>query len=177
MNFTLAVADKNDPVVSEIALVESITNVTAPYPHTRIQLQSNLLNCYDRTSTSVNANVALADHGQSVSEILGSGNASTANQKFTLKQTPLTYIQAPTPTGRQSTLQVQVDGVSWTGVPSLFEKDPSQQVFATLDQLDGSARIIFGDGIEGATLPTGQNNIRATYRVGSGSAGNVGAAR
>jgi hypothetical protein len=75
MNPSLAVADKNDPVVSEI--VKSIN--TAPYPHTRIQLKSNLLNCCDRTSTSVNANVALADHGQSVSEILGGGNAS-ANQ-------------------------------------------------------------------------------------------------
>ena len=32
---------------------------------------------------------------------------------------------------------------------------------------------MFGDGVEGATLPTGQNNIQASYRVGLGAAGNV----
>src|SRR5262249_39249028 len=35
--------------------------------------------------------------------------------------------------------------------------------------------VRFGDGVEGATLPTGQNNIHANYRVGSGLTGNVGA--
>ena len=34
--------------------------------------------------------------------------------------------------------------------------------------------VQFGDGVEGATLPTGQNNIHANYRIGSGSQGNVG---
>jgi predicted phage baseplate assembly protein len=35
--------------------------------------------------------------------------------------------------------------------------------------------VLFGDGVEGARLPTGQNNVRAQYRVGLGTAGNVGA--
>jgi predicted phage baseplate assembly protein len=48
-------------------------------------------------------------------------------------------------------------------------------VFATLNQPSGVTQILFGDGVEGATLPTGQNNVQATYRVGSGSAGNVAA--
>ena len=33
--------------------------------------------------------------------------------------------------------------------------------------------MLTGDGVEGSTLPTGQNNVRATYRIGSGAAGNV----
>src|SRR5208282_2929632 len=146
-----------------------------PYAHTQIQLHAPLANCYERASTSVNANVALVTHGQSVSEIMGSGSAATPNQEFTLRQSPLTYVQAPTPTGRQSTLQVQVNGAAWNAVPSLYQQGPSAQVFATLNQSDGTTDVLFGDGVEGATLPTGQNNLQANYRIGLGSAGNVAA--
>jgi predicted phage baseplate assembly protein len=174
-DFTLAASGSSDPEVSEYALVASVSAVTTPYPHTRILLRSNLINCYDRNTTAANANVGLATHGQSVSEVMGSGNASTPNQGFTLKQSPLTFVQAPTQTGRQSTLQVQANGVTWTEVPSLYNEGPSQPVFATLNQSDGTTSVQFGDGVEGATLPTGQNNIHANYRIGSGSQGNVGA--
>jgi hypothetical protein len=174
-NFTLVLSGSSDPEVSEYALVKSVSSATTPYPHTQILLQSNLLHCYDRNSTTVNANVALATNGQSVSEIMGSGSASTPNQEFTLKQSPLTYVQAPTPTGRQSTLQVRANGAAWRGVPSLYQQGPSAQVFATLNQSDGTTDVLFGDGVKGATLPTGQNNLQANYRIGLGSAGNVAA--
>ena len=172
-NFTLVLSGGSDPEVSEYALVKSVIAATTPYPHTQFLLQSNLINCYDRNSATVNANVALATNGQSVSEIMGSGSASTPNQEFTLKQSPLTYVQAPTPTGRQSTLQVQVNGAAWSGVSSLYQQGPSAQAFTTLNQSDGTADVLFGDGAEGATLPTGQNNIQANYRIGLGSSGNV----
>jgi hypothetical protein len=173
--FSLVPSSKSDPAVSEYALVSSVVSVEQPYPHTQIQLQSALSYCYDRNATTVNVNAGLATQGQSVSEIMGSGNASTPNQNFTLKQSPLTYIQAPTPTGRQTTLQVEANGVAWTEVPSLYGEDPSLQVFGTLNQSDGTTDVLFGDGVEGALLPTGQNNILANYRIGLGSAGNVGA--
>ena len=114
-NFDLALATASDPDVEECALVTAVTTVSASssteaaIPHTRILLQSNLLNCYDRTVTTVNANVGLATHGQSVGEVMGSGLAATPNRVFTLRQSPLTYIQSPTPTGRQSTLQVRAN--------------------------------------------------------------------
>lgn len=174
-DFELVLSTSSDPEVSEYALVKSVTGVTTPYPHTQVLLQSNLLNCYDRNSAGVNANVALATAGRSVSEILGSGSASTPDQEFTLKQSPLTYVQAPTPTGRQSSLQVQVNGAAWTEAPTLYRQDPSSQVFATLNEPGGTTDILFGDGTEGATLPTGQNNVQANYRVGLGAAGNVAA--
>ena len=174
-DLVLASSSSSDPQVSEYAMVKSVSGATAPYPHTRILLQSNLMNCYDRNTATVNANVALATAGQSVAEILGSGNASTPNQTFTLKQSPLTYIQAPTPTGRQSSLQVQVNGAAWTPAPSLYQQSPAAPVFATMNQPGGSVEVLFGDGVEGAVLPTGQNNIQANYRIGLGSAGNVAA--
>ena len=174
-NFTLAPAASKDPGVQEFALVSSVSVQVDPYPRTRIHLASELMNCYDRTATTVNANVGLATQGMTVAEILGSGQAYTPNQKFSLKQTPLTFVQAPTPTGRQSTLQVTANSVAWKEQASLYQQPSSAQVFATLNQPGGNTDILFGDGVEGATLPTGQNNIQANYRIGSGLSGNVGA--
>jgi len=174
-NFTLVPASSSDPTIQEFALVSSIALETTLYPHTQIQLTSGLLNCYDRTMTTVNANVGLATQGMSVSDILGSGSAATPNQRFSLKQTPLTFVQSPTPSGRLSTLEVTVNGVDWTEEPNLYQQPPSARVFSTLNQTGGNSDVLFGDSIEGSTLPTGQNNIQANYRVGSGLAGNVGA--
>ena len=38
---------------------------------------------------------------------------------------------------------------------------------------DGRTTVQFGDGINGARLPTGQNNVRAEYRKGTGLGGLV----
>ena len=173
--FSLAPSSSSDPEVSEYALVAAVVGVLEPFPHTQIQLASPVLNCYNRAATTVNVNVALATAGASVTEIMGNGSASTPDQTFTLRQSPLTYVQAPTPTGRQSTLQVQANQVTWTEVPTLYGQSPTAQVYSTLNQYDATADVLFGDGVEGATLPTGQNNIQANYRIGSGSAGNVAA--
>ena len=173
--FVLVPSGASDPFVSEYALVSVVEGTPVPYAHTQIQLRAALANCYERASTTINANVALVTHGQSVTEILGSGNASMPNQDFTLRQSPLTYVQAPTPTGRKSTLQMQVNGAAWTEVDSLYATTSSQQVFDVLNQSDGTADVQFGDGSEGALLPTGQNNLIANYRIGLGSAGNIAA--
>ena len=174
-NFVLTLPLNSDPVVQESAQVGQIIPVDKPFPHTRILLQNPLLNCYDRTATTVNANVAAATAGSAVTELLGNGSAATPNQQFTLKQSPLTYIQASTPTGSLSSLQVTANGAAWTAVPSLYNQPATAQVYTTLNTPGGIAQVQFGDGVEGATLPTGQGNIQASYRVGIGSAGNVAA--
>jgi hypothetical protein len=176
--FTLSLTAKTDPVVQEFALIASIATVAATKTTpawTRIVLENTLLNCYDRTATTVNANVGIATAGSSVTELLGNGSAATPNQSFTLKQSPLTYVQAATPSGSLSSLDVKANGASWTEVPTLYNQPPTAQVYETTNLAGGSALVQFGDGVEGATLPTGQNNIIANYRVGIGSAGNVAA--
>jgi len=40
---------------------------------------------------------------------------------------------------------------------------------------NSKATVIFGDGKSGARLPTGQENVKAAYRAGIGSDGEVGA--
>jgi hypothetical protein len=185
-NFTLAPSGKDDPRVSEYALVSRVDNAS-DLARTVLHLQSALTYCYDRTTTTVNANVGLATHGRSVSEILGNGDASTPDQRFTLKQASLTYLPAVTASGAAPQLTVRIDGVAWQEVPTLYNASPAAQAYVVVQQADGSAspagaaggnsggpsEIRFGDGEEGARLPTGQNNVRATYRVGSGLAGNV----
>jgi hypothetical protein len=176
--FTLALAPSSAPVVQELALAASVSLVeatAATAAHTRIVLANPLQNCYDRTMTTVNANVGAATAGSPVTELLGSGAAATPNQSFTLKQSPLTYVQAQTPTGSLSSLQVTANGAAWSEVPSLYDQAPTAQVFETINLVGGGATVQFGDGVEGATLPTGQNNIVANYRIGIGSAGNVAA--
>ena len=125
--FTLVPASSKDPVIQEFALVASVSVEPRPYPRTRIHLSAELENCYDRTATTVNANVGLATQGMSVTEILGSGQAYTPNQKFSLKQTPLTFVQAPTATGRLSTLEVRANSVVWKEQASLYQQVGSAQ--------------------------------------------------
>lgn len=177
-DLTLVAPSSKDPEISEYALVSQVVGKTAPNsttPHTQIQLASPLRNCYCRATATVNANVALATAGAGVTEILGNGSAATPNQSFALKQNPLTYIQAATPNGRQSTLTVRASGVAWGEEPTLYDQPATAQVFTILNQSDSTSDVLFGDGVEGATLPTGQSNIIATYRTGSGAAGNVAA--
>lgn len=179
-NFTNAPALPKAPIVQEVALVTSVSQVPSSQSaaavtpaRTRIVLANPLINCYDRTVTTVNANVGAATGGSPVTELLGSGAAATPNQTFMLKQSPLTYTQAQTPMGSVSSLEVSVNGADWSLVPTLFNQSPQAQVFTTVNLTGGRTKVTFGDGIEGATIPTGQNNIIANYRVGLGSAGNV----
>lgn len=102
------------------------------------------------------------------SETLGSGNSAVAGQSFSLQRSPLTYLFNGT--GISSTLEVYVGGIAWTEVPSLFDQDPAATVYTVMLAPDGSATVTFGDGVNGARLPTGTGNVVASYRYGSGAA-------
>ncbi|WP_329000237.1 hypothetical protein OHA18_38110 [Kribbella sp. NBC_00709] len=133
-----------------------------------------LTGCYDRELVRASANVASATHGETRSQVLGSGNTSTPYQTFKLSQAPLTYVAGPSGTV-VSTLQVRVDGRLWTEVPQLFGTGPADEVYTSLADADGVTTVRFGDGLTGARLPTGTNNITATYRIGTGLVGRVDA--
>lgn len=170
----LVSADKHDPVVQEIALVATgAAAVTTDRDRTTVALAAKLGFCYDRATVTVNANVAPATQGASTTAILGSGSAATPNQRFTLASSPVTYISASTPSGAVSTLRVRVNDLLWTPVASLYGAAPTDRVYSAPVNDDGSTTVLFGDGVEGARLPSGQNNVRATFRVGLGVAGNV----
>ena len=100
-------------------------------------------------------------------EVLGSGDASLPWQTFTLRKSPLTYVPDPSgPAGRRSTLKVRVDGVEWTQVPSLLDASANARVYVVSHDDEAVTHVNFGDGRTGARLPTGANNVIASYRHG-----------
>jgi hypothetical protein len=158
--------------------VRTVVSAQHEYGYTIVGFAEALANTYVRSTVSMNGNVATASHGATISnEIVGSGNGALANQIFTLKAAPLTYVSASTPSGAASTLTIRVGGVAWTEVSSLYQAAPTDRVFITRRQDDGTTLVMFGDGVNGARLPSGNSNITATYRTGIGAVGQVDAQR
>jgi hypothetical protein len=105
-------------------------------------------------------------------EMLGSGDSTQLFQDFTLKKSPVTYFYTPgSPSGSdfRSTVRVWVDQVEWTETSSFFNRTASDHIFVTKEDERGRTHVLFGDGTNGARLPSGQNNLVATYRYGSGA--------
>ena len=125
-----------------------------------------------RTPVTVFGNLLRATRGESVfNEVLGSGDAAQAFQSFTLTNKPLTYMNDPTaPGGRRTTLEVRVHGMTWKEVPGFYGTGPEDEVYIVRQNDAEEAVITFGDGATGARLPTGIDNVTATYRFGAGAA-------
>ena len=168
-NLSLTTSKTDDPQISEIAVLQS-----AEGNPTSLTLQSPLTHLFDRASMTIAANVAEATHGETVSEVLGNGDASQPNQKFKLRQTPaLTYTRSTKPGGAESSLQIRVNDLLWHEEPTLFQRGARERIFTTEAGDDGSVTVRFGDGIRGARLPSGNQNVKATYRRGIGLEGLV----
>ena len=166
---------EDDPVVSEIARIESGEDAVADdRDRTGISLTEELGNIYQRDTVRINFNVAPANNGETVTEILGDGDARAADQTFVLKQSPLTHVSADTPSGGQAAMEVRVNEVRWKETPSLYRADGDARVYELRNQDDGTTAVVFGDGVEGGRLPTGRTNVRATYRKYTGTGGNLG---
>jgi hypothetical protein len=145
--------------------------------HTSLKLAAPMAYTYDTATVCVYGNVAKATHGQTVGEVLGDGDARQSFQTLALRQSPLTYISAPTPSGASSTLSVRVNELEWHERNDLTEEGPRDRTFITSASGDDKVSVIFGNGIYGARPPTGTANIKATYRYGIGAAGNVAAGK
>lgn len=130
-----------------------------------------------RDSVVVHANVALARHGATGAQILGSGDASQAFQRFELQREPLTWRAAATESGAEAELTLRVGDVAWERRDSLYGSGPTDHHYHLDTDAQGRRFVVFGDGLRGARLPSGAHNVRASARQGLGSAGNVAAGR
>ena len=162
--------EDEDELLSEVV---TLAEATDDGVRTMLRLDAPLTRRYDRGSVRVWANVARSTHGETVREVLGSGDGSRPNQEFTLKRPPLTYVSAATASGAESTLEVRVNDLLWAEVPSFVDAGAQSEVYTVRHADDGTAVVQFGDGIRGARLPTGQANVTATYRTGIGPGGEV----
>jgi hypothetical protein len=170
----IIISGSNDSgIKNKVATVEDLYKDTDG--HTVLILKEPLEAAeYEPSALKIYANVVFATHGETIAdEVLGSGDGTKANQQFVLKKPPLTYVSSTTGTGIQSTLKVYVNQVLWQQVQSLHNQDARSQCYIVQTDEQGQTRIIFGDGIRGARLPSGQENVRATYRSGIGHVGEV----
>jgi hypothetical protein len=149
----------------------SLKEVLVEAGFTVITFNEALTYSYVRETVTINANVAMATHGETVQETLGGGDATQGFQRFTLLQPPLTYVSSSDPSGGTSTLEVRVNSILWEEVPDFYGHEPEERVYVTRLGDDGKTTVIFGDGVTGARLPTGQENVKARYRKGIGLGG------
>ncbi|MFI1393610.1 putative baseplate assembly protein [Streptomyces sp. NPDC020681] len=167
---------------TELAVIAAVEQELDPqlpgdHVHTKLTLTTDLAYRYRRDTVRIQGNVVPATHGESRDEAIGSGDADRANQTFTLWQSPLTWLPADNPLGATPTLEVRVDGLLWHEVDSLAGRGPRERVYVSGTAGDGRTTVTFGDGVHGARLPGGHENVRARYRFGTGQAANVRADR
>ena len=168
------------PAAKNSELVSELVEVAVPpddQQHPVLRLKAPLKYSYDPATVAIAANVVRATHGETVKEVLGSGDGMATNQRFVLKKPPLTYVSAATATGTASSLELRVNGILWQEAASLFPLGGQAENYVVRVEDDGSTSVIFGNGINGARLPSGVENVTATYRSGIGLAGNMGANR
>ncbi|MGY2134464.1 putative baseplate assembly protein [Hymenobacter sp. HD11105] len=157
-------------VASELLTLRA---VTMSQGLTELALAQALTHTYVRSSVALNGNVSLATHGETVQESLGSGDASKVFQRFVLRQPPLTYVSSANGSGAASTLEIRVADVLWQEVPFMLGHGPQERIYTTRVDDEGKTTVLFGDGITGARLPTGAENVKARYRKGLGLGGVV----
>jgi predicted phage baseplate assembly protein len=141
-------------------------------------LRAPLTGTYLTASVRVLANVVPGSHGETGrDEVLGSGDGSPW-QSFALRKLPLTYSPAIRREGGsavQSSLQVMVQGVRWQQRHNLLDAKPGDRSYTAAEDDTGRTVVGFGDGVNGARVTTGRNNVHATYRWGQGRSGNLAA--
>ena len=160
---------------------------------------------YCASRTSVRGNLVLATHGETEDnehlrdlspDELVEVTAELAKrkpwqriprQRLALERGPLTHIDASTldllagseadpnePRPSVSTVQLTIAGQTWTQLPSLLNSEPDDEVFRVEIENDGVATVVLGDDCHGAA-PDETEDVFATYRVGIGVVGNIGA--
>ncbi|MCA2218023.1 putative baseplate assembly protein [Jidongwangia harbinensis] len=169
-------------IAAEVVMIAGVTQGADPdrpgdTVHTTLQLAEPLAHEYHRNTVEIFGNVAEATHGESVAELLGSGDASVPFQSFPLRRKPVAFLPSSETIGATSTLRVEVNGIRWHEADNLTFLGPADRRFTTRVDPDETTTVVFGDGAHGARPPTGVENIAARYRAGGGSAGLVPAGR
>ncbi|MBI3230619.1 MAG: putative baseplate assembly protein [Burkholderiales bacterium] len=164
--------------VAELLMISGLRqeynpNLPGDSIHTTLILATNTAYQYKRDTITIYGNVVKASHGETRVESLGSGNGAASMQSFVLKQAPVTFVSSNSRDGVASTLSVQVDNITWHETDCLAGTGPNARQFVTKIDNDGKTTVCFGNGVDGARLPTGAENIKAVYRQGLGAAGNV----
>ena len=96
--------------------------------------------------------------------VLGSGDVNNKSQQFKLPKEISTS---------SNDIKISVNGNQWMRVETLAKSSPSDRHYIVRKEENGDLTIQFGDGVNGARLPSGKNNVKTTYRSGTGADGNT----
>jgi hypothetical protein len=96
-------------------------------------------------------------------EVIGTSTGE-ANQIFELADGPVI----------DKSITIVVGSSTYQYVPYLIDYNNSDPVFTTYTNAENTTYVLFGDNISGR-IPPVNSQITATYRVGGGTSGNVGA--
>ena len=96
--------------------------------------------------------------------VLGSSNVEDKSQKFILQKEISTNLQS---------VIITVNKKRWKLVDSFQSSSQNDHHYVIQRDDNGMTFIQFGDGINGARLPQGKDNVIATYKVGTGKGGNI----
>lgn len=143
--------------------------------NTLVSLARALEEPYPLGETVVYGNAVPVTHGAGApEEVLGSGDPSQGAQRFLLRRSPLAYVPDPLAEGgMRAAVEIFVGDERWTEVRTLATSSGADPHYMLDIDEKERAFVQFGDGVFGAQPASGQNNIRARYRVGHGLAGNV----
>lgn len=127
---------------------------------------------YDTGSLQVLGNLAPANHGATQPELpIGGGDPTLPGQRFPLPQRSLSATRDPLSGALTPALDVRVDRfVRWRQATPT-STDPRR--FEVRVRSDGGLALEFGDGVGGARLPAGFNNVTVVAREGAGRVGNL----
>lgn len=168
-------ATASTPAVPIVAGAEVVSCTPIGDTATMTLVVREPLPALSRQGLLVRGNIATATHGETVHQVLGSGDGRTAFPVYRPRRAPLTFVRASTPHGARAELVVRVDGVQWTEVDDLLTAGPTDRVYVLRQEEGGGARIVLGDGVHGTRPATGIENIVADHRVGIGEDGAVAA--
>ena len=159
---------------AHVARVKS-TEIIAP-GQTRVICEAPLGGRVQASSLGLHANCVTASNAQLAAggqwEILGSGMRGLTRPAFPLAQAPLAYLSAANARGYAPAIEVRVHGRRYTWCESLYGVDPAETAY-TLEALPGGGTQVRFAG----PLPSGLNNVLASYRRGGGARGNLAAGR
>ena len=173
---SLLLENADDPTAPFEAAVAAIDAAPSPV---ELVLSRDLPSGFTYGNTLISANVVAAGHGESKGEkVLGSGDATRSSQSFVFGETNVSFVaDATQPAGVKAAIEVKVAGRIWQQAAGFQNSLPADAHYTVRMTEDGHLKITFGDGQRGRRLPTGSNNVRLTYRKGTGLDGNLDAGR
>jgi hypothetical protein len=168
-------AGETGELAAEIATVKSCAPNGNNTNNTDIQFDHPISTGFRSVKLVLRANAVGASHGETPSkpdELLGSSKATVAFPRFALKRAPLTCVPSTNPRGYEPALEARVGSRRYDRVGTLFGLDEGQRAYAVRWLRDGGTELQFA-----GRLPSGVNNVVATYRSGGGLGGNLTAQR